>query len=303
MQNKYVAIQSISDLHMLYQLPKPSHPLVSFFDLKKVNWKNWNNVEQITFYQMGFYSIYCKKFNSNSLRYGKSYYDFKEGSLMFMAPNQVISPSPDLQKEGWGLVFHPDLLNNSSLGNKINSYSFFHYDTNEALHISEDEKLILKDCVEKIRKEYSQNIDKHTQTLIQTNIELLLNYCDRFYDRQFLTRAKVSNDIVQKFERLLKDYFNNETIIEIGLPDVKYFALALNLSPSYLSDLLKRFTGKSTQEHIHLQLTDKAKTLLWSSGKSVSEIAYELGFDHPSHFTKIFKAKTGKSPTEYRHLN
>jgi AraC family transcriptional regulator, transcriptional activator of pobA len=223
---------------------------------------------------------------------------------MFTASNQVISPSPDLQiEEGWALVFHPDLLNNSALGVKINSYSFFHYDANEALHISDDEKLMLKDCVEKISKEYSQNIDKHTQTLIQNNIELLLNYCDRFYDRQFITRAKVSHDVVQKFERMLKDYFNNESLIDLGLPDVKYFASALNLSPNYLSDLLKRYTGKSTQEHTHLQLIEKAKILLWGSDKSISEIAYELGFEHPSHFTKIFKTKTGKSPTEYRHLN
>jgi AraC-like DNA-binding protein len=301
MQNKYVDIHSISDLHILYGLATPKHSLVSLIDLKKVN---WNNIEQDAFYQIGFYSIYCKKFNGLYLKYGKSYYDFTDGTLMFTAPNQVISPSPDLQiEEGWALLFHPDLLNNSPLANKINSYSFFHYDANEALHLSEDEKLMLKDCVEKISKEYSQNIDKHTQTLIQTNIELLLNYCDRFYDRQFITRSKVSSDIVQRFERMLKDYFNNDALIDLGLPDVKYFASALNLSSNYLSDLLKRYTGKSTQEHIHLQLTDKAKTLLCGSNKSISEIAYELGFEHPSHFTKIFKTKTGKSPIEYRHLN
>jgi AraC family transcriptional activator of pobA len=301
MQNKYVDIQSISDLHTLYELPKPKHPLVSLIDLKKVN---WSNVIENTFYRIGFYSIYCKKFNGHLLKYGKSYYDFTEGSLMFTASNQVISPSPDLQiEEGWALLFHPDILNNSALGEKINSYSFFHYDSNEALHISENEKGMLKDCVEKISKEYSQNIDKHTQTIIQNNIELLLNYCDRFYDRQFITRAKVNNDIVQRFERMLKEYFNNETLIDLGLPDVKYFASALNLSPNYLSDLLKRYTGKSTQEHTHLQLIEKAKTLLWGSDKSISSIAYELGFEHPSHFTKIFKTKTGKSPTEYRHLN
>lgn len=300
MQNKYVDIHSISDLHALYGWPKPKHPLVSLIDLKEVN---RNNIQEGTFYRIGFYSIYCKKFDG-ILKYGKSYYDFTEGSLMFTAPNQVILPSPDLQiEEGWGLVFHPDLLNNSPLGKKIDSYSFFYYDANEALHISEDENLILKDCVEKIRKEYSQNIDKHTQTLIQNNLELLLNYCDRFYDRQFITRSKVSNDIVQRFERMLKDYLNNETLMDVGFPEVKYFASNLNLSANYLSDLLKRYTGKSTKEHIHLQLIEKAKTLLWSSDKSISEIAFQLGFEHPSHFTKIFKTKTGKSPTEYRHLN
>ena len=300
MQNKYVDINSISDLHALFGWAKPKHPLVSLIDLSEIN---RSDIKEDTFYRMGFYSILFKKF-IGIVKYGMSYYDFTEGTLMFTEPNQVISLSRDLQvEECWGLIFHPDLLNNSSLGNKINSYSFFHYEANEALHISEDEKLTLKDAVEKIRKEYSQNIDKHTQTLIQTSIELILNYCDRFYDRQFITRSKVSNDIVQRFERMLKDYFNNETLVDLGLPDVKHFATALNLSANYLSDLLKRYTGKSTQEHIHLQLIDRAKTMLWSSDKSISEIAFELGFEHPSHFTKIFKTKTGKSPTEYRHLN
>lgn len=300
METKYVDIRSISDLHTLYGWPKPKHPLVSLIDLKKVN---RSNIKENTFYRIGFYSIYCKTFNG-VLKYGKSYYDFSEGSLMFTAPGQVVSSSPDNQvEEGWGLIFHPDLLNNSALGEKIHSYSFFHYDVNEALHVSEEEKQILSDCVEKIEKEYSQNIDKHTQTLIRNNIELLLNYCDRFYDRQFITRAKVNKDIVQQFEKALKDYFWNESLPELGLPDVKYFASVLNLSASYLSDLLKRYTGKSTQEHIHLQLVEKAKNLLWNSDRPISEIAYSLGFDHPSHFTKIFKAKTGKSPKEYRLLN
>jgi len=199
------------------------------------------------------------------MKYGKSYYDFNEGSLIFTAPNQVMSPGPGLPiKEGWGLFFHPDLLNRTELGRKIKDYSFFHYDTNEALHVSDEEKSIIKDCVQNLKREYSQSIDKHTQGLIQSNIELLLNYCNRFYDRQFFSRAVVNNDLVQRFER---------------------------------------YTGKTTQEYIHLQLTEKAKSLLWGSDKSISEIAYELGFQHPSHFTKIFKTKTGKSPTAFRGLN
>ena len=238
------------------------------------------------------------------MKYGKSYYDFNEGSLMFTAPGQVVATNAAVEIEaGWGLFFHPDLLHATTLGNSIHQYSFFHYDANEALHVSEDEKKTLKDCVDNIEREYSQNNDKHTQHLILNNIELLLNYCDRFYDRQFMTRAKVSSDVVQGFETMLINYFAQGSLIETGLPDVKYFATALNLSPNYLSDLLKRYTGKTTQEHIHLQLTDKAKTLLWGSEKSISEIAYELGFGHPSHFTRLFKSKTGKSPTEFRHLN
>jgi len=185
----------------------------------------------------------------------------------------------------------------------MGQYTFFNYESNEALHISEVEKLALLDCVKKIEREYSQNVDKHTQTLIQNNIELLLNYCSRFYDRQFYTREKVSTDVVQAFEKLLQDHFAKDTLINNGLPGVKSFAEQLHLSPNYLSDLLQKFTGKTTQEHIHLQLIDKAKSLLWSTNMPVSEIAYTLGFEHPPHFTRLFRQKTGYSPSEYRKLN
>lgn len=185
----------------------------------------------------------------------------------------------------------------------MDQYSFFSYDINEALHISEEENMIIKDCAENIKREYTQRIDKHSQKLIQSNIELLLNYCSRFYDRQFFTRENAGQDIVQRFERLLKGYFSDDLLIGSGLPDVKYFATQLNLSPNYLSDLLSRYTGKTTQEHIHLYLVDRAKSLLWGTEKSISEIAYELGFEYPSHFTKIFKSQTGKAPSEYRKVN
>jgi AraC family transcriptional activator of pobA len=301
MQTKFIDIKSISDLHKLYGCAKPKHPLITYLGLKDVSRENFN--EEETYYRLGFYSVYLKQLKG-VMKYGKSYYDFEEGTLMFTAPNQAIATTRRIPyNEGWGLFFHADLLNRTELGRKITDYSFFHYDVNEALHISDEEKSLLGVCLENIKREYSQNIDKHTQNLILSNIELLLNYCNRFYDRQFLTRAKVSNDIVQRFERILKEYFSKETLINVGLPDVKYFASQLNLSPNYLSDLLNKYTGKTTQEHIHLQLVDKAKSLLWSSEKSVSEIAYDLGFEHPSHFTKIFKTKTGKAPSEYRHLN
>lgn len=298
MQPGYVDIPTISDLHRLYGQIKPKHPLISVIDLKEVDRSTIDPGN--TGYRPGFYAIYYKPFKG-SMKYGRSIYDFDEGTLMFTAPNQVISINAKLPvDEGWGLCFHPDLLHRTPLGSRIKNYSFFQYSSNEALHISGDEKAILDTCIENIRKEYSQNIDKHTQTLIVSTIELLLNYCVRFYDRQFLTRAKPSQDIVQQFEQLLLDYFEKEPLIELGLPDVKYFAAKLNLSPNYLSDLLNRYTGKTTREHIHLQLVEKAKTLLWSSQKSISEIAYELGFSHPSHFTKIFKTKTGKSPLTFR---
>ena len=300
MPDKYIDIQSISDLHRLVKYAAPKHPLVSVIDHRdfyKLRPK------EDAFYRFGFYTISCKKFEG-ILKYGKGYYDFSEGSLLFTAPGQVISPGPDVKvDEGWALFIHPDLIHGTDLGKKIHQYSFFNYEANEALHISEEEKLIIKDCVAKIEREYSQNIDKHSQGLIVSNIELLLNYCSRFYDRQFYTRAKVNSDVVQQFEKILKDYFSQSTLIETGLPNVKYFASRLNLSPNYLSDLLNKFTGKTTQEHIHLELIDKAKSLLWGTNDSISEIAYRLGFEHPPHFTKIFKSKTGKSPSEYRHLN
>ncbi|MBL0745544.1 helix-turn-helix domain-containing protein [Chryseolinea lacunae] len=301
MQNEIVDIKSISEMHRFQGWEKPKHPLVSVVNL--VESKPKPPAPGVS-YRLGFYLISCKRYDGIFL-YGKSHYDFEEGSLVFIAPNQVISSSPDehTMEEGWSLFVHPDLLNRTELGKKINDYSFFHYDANEALHVSEDEKLDLRDCLAKIIQEYSRSIDKHTQKLIVSNIDLLLSYCERFYDRQFITRAKVSNDIVQRFERLLKDYFAQDTLIERGIPEVKYFASELNVSSNYLSDLLSKYTGKTTHEHIHLQITDKAKSLLWGTKKSISEIAYELGFEHSSHFTKVFKSKTGVSPREFRNAN
>ncbi|MCS3794806.1 helix-turn-helix domain-containing protein [Niastella sp. OAS944] len=295
-----INIESISELHDLVKRPRPRHPLISVVNHTEFYTER---PEEDGLYRFGFYAISCKKFEG-LLHYGKSHYDFREGSLMFTAPGQVLGGGPSCKVyEGWALFIHPDLLHGTALGKKMHQYSFFQYEVNEALHISEEEDKIVKDCVDKIAREYTQTIDKHTQALIVSNIELLLNYCNRFYDRQFYTRAKVNSDVVQRFETLLKDYFGQGTLIEAGLPPVTYFSSKLNLSPNYLSDLLQKSTGKSTVEHIHLELIEKAKSLLWGSEGSISEIAYELGFEHPSHFTKIFKAKTGKSPSEYRNLN
>ena len=300
MPQSYVDIDSISELHEFYGVGKPRHPLITVIDLTN---NQINRPKEALNYRLGFYTIFCKKF-TGTLKYGRSYYDFSEGSLMFTAPGQIVSPSPEIHvEEGWGLFFHPDLVNSGALGRKMSDYTFFHYEANEALHVSEEEKNILAMCIQSIRKEYLQSIDKHTNGLIQLNIELLLNYCSRFYDRQFYTRTKVNTDVVQAFEKLIKDYFAQETLIDTRLPNVGYFASRMNLSPNYLSDLLQRFTGKTTQEYIHLALVDKAKSLLWSTQKSVSEIAYTLGFEHPSHFTRLFKSKTGYAPSDYRHLN
>jgi AraC family transcriptional regulator, transcriptional activator of pobA len=300
MKQNYKDIRSIGDVHRLYNCGKPKHPLITVIDLKEVN---RDRSEKNEFFRTGFYNIMCKRFDG-SLKYGRSVYDFEEGTLMFTAPNQVISSSSDTRIiEGWGLFFHPDLLAGTELGKKIHQYTFFQYDANEALHISEEEKITLKDCLDKIKREYDNNIDRHTNDLIVDILQLILNYCSRFYDRQFYTRKKVSTDILQRFERLLWNYFSDELNAGKGIPDVGYFAAELNLSPNYLSDLLSKYTGKSTLEHIHLHLVEKAKELLWGSESSVSEIAYGLGFEHLSHFTRFFKNKTGHTPRDFRSLN
>ena len=300
MAEKFIDIASISALHEYYRCGKPKHPLVTVIDLGETN---PDRPPGEVFFRTAFYCISNKLFDG-TLKYGRSYYDFDEGTLMFTSPHQVTSSSPGFQlKGGWGLFFHPDLINSTALGSKIGSYSFFQYDANEALHISEEESLILKNCIDRIKAEYSRNTDNHTKELILSNIELLLNYCNRFYDRQFLTRSKVNHDLVQRFETSLNNYFAQDTLIGKGLPDVKYFAGNLNLSPSYLSDLLKRHTGKTALEHIHLKMVDKARAMLWGTQSSISEIAYALGFEHPSHFTKLFKTKIGMTPTQYRNSN
>lgn len=298
MPESFINIHSIADLHQYYGLESPKHPMVSVIDLKKIERKNVDFARH--FYHLGLYTVIYKKFYG-SLKYGRSDYDFQEGALMFTAPDQVMQPSSDTEiDEGWFLAFHPDFIYGSELGKKIRNYTFFDYGSNEALHVSDEEKKTLTTIISSIEKEYSKNIDRHTQGLILKNIELLLNYCDRFYERQFFTRSKVSSDILQNFEQLLNHYFEDDNLIEKGIPEVKYFAEKLHLSSNYLSELLTKYSGKTTIEHIHLKLVDKAKNLLLGTSKSISEIAYELGFEHPSHFTKIFKTKTGESPRAFR---
>jgi len=295
----YIDIKSIDELHVFFHYDKPLHPLISIIDLAKVD--RSHRIPGAS-YRLNLYSVACKKIEG-VFNYGRTSYDFAEGSLMFTAPNQVLTPGIENKVEGWAIYIHPDFLNATSRGRKLSDYSFFGYDAHECLHISDAEKNVLEECLRNVGKEIANNLDKHSHNLILTNLELLLSYCSRFYDRQFLTREKAGNDILQKFERLLNEYFGQESLIEQGIPDVKYFASHLNLSANYLSDLLSKSTGKSTQEHIHLKLIDKAKHLLWSSASSISEIAFDLGFEHPSHFTKIFKNKVGLSPKEFRNLN
>jgi AraC family transcriptional regulator, transcriptional activator of pobA len=290
-------IRSIAELHRFYRCGSARHPLVSVLDLQTIDHTLFAPHVPL---QMNLYIVACKRF-AGQIVYGRSNYDFDEGTMMFTAPNQVVSPAGDIDlKEGWALFFHPDLLRGTDLEKKMHRYSFFRYEANEALHISEEEKVTLHDCISNINKEYALPADKHSQDLIVSNIELLLNYCNRFYDRQFFSRKPAGNDVVIRFERLLVEYFADTHRAQEGLPDVKYFSDQLRLSPNYLSDLLSKYTGKTTQEHIHLQLVEQAKSLLLNTDKSISEVAYDLGFEHPSHFTKIFKAKTGVSPKDFR---
>ena len=276
------------------------HPLVSVYELSKMK------LIPTTLANFGFYCLFLKEAKCGDLKYGCNYYDYQEGTLVFIAPGQVIgignipgNPHP----KGWALLFHPDLIRGTSLGHNIKQYTFFSYETNEALHLSEKERQIILDCLNKIDHELHQSIDKHSKTLISNNIELLLNYCMRFYDRQFITRNQVNKDILVKFETLLDNYFQSEITQTVGLPTVKYCADQLHLSANYFGDLIKKETGKSAQEHIQLKVMDIAKERIFDRSKTLSEIAYELGFKHPQHFSRMFKNETGHTPNEYRLLN
>ncbi len=300
-------IKSISQFHEILGLPAPEHPLISLIKEKEA--MSEPNIDDALFdirFASDLYTIMYKDKISGSLGYGRNSYDFQEGTLIFASPGQVFtSPKKEdlQQKEGWTLLFHPDLLSRSNLAAKMDSYSYFSYEVTEALHLSEKEQRFIVQLVDQIKTEYAQNLDKHSQQLILSNLELLLNYCMRFYDRQFYTRSNMHSDFVAKFESVLKSYFKSGKIAEHGIPNAGYFGDALSMSSNYLSDLLKKETGKSVKEHIDGYIIRRAKNTLLSSNQSVSEVAYGLGFDYPQSFTRMFKKKTGLSPNEYRNLN
>lgn len=277
------------------------HPLVTVLDYEKDQLKMF---ESGTF-NLGLYCIVLKEVKCGDLQYGRENYDYQEGTLVFFAPGQIFSvdAEPVPVPKGKLLLFHPDLIHGTSLGKHISEYTFFSYESREALHLSERERKIILECFENIRYELELNLDKHSKTLIVNNIELFLNYCKRFYDRQFITRERVNSGILEKFETLLNDYFKSEKPQSIGFPMVIYFAEELNLSANYFGDLIKKETGKSAQEYIQLKMLDIAKDKLFERSKSISEISYELGFKYPQHFTRLFKQKVGMSPNEYRMLN
>jgi AraC-like DNA-binding protein len=300
----FIHMQAISDIFKFFHLNNPVlHPLIAVVDFSQVNEQIDGNTKVST----DFYALICKNYNRNNVRYGRKPVDFQNGSLICLAPHQVLEmdsdeeASPELR--GWGLFFHPDLIRATSLNDKMKDYNFFSYEISESLHLSEKEKATLFDCISKIESELHENIDTHSQTIIVSTIELLLNYCTRFYGRQFITRKSSNNSVVAQVERLLSEYFKRTDIHELGLPTVKYLAEQVHLSPSYLSDLLKRETGKNTQDHIHFYLVEEAKSVLLSTDKSVGAIAYSLGFEYPQYFNKLFKQKTGKTPVEFRSMN
>ncbi|MBL7719099.1 MAG: AraC family transcriptional regulator [Flavipsychrobacter sp.] len=295
-----IRVKSITEAHRMLGLPGPQHPLISVLNYAQLQMPDFEGELSAMF---DFYYISLKKGFTNKLFYGQQTYDFDEGMMYFVAPNQVLrgaGPEPGDDLSGWILLIHPDLLWGSPLGKNIKKYDFFDYAVNEALFLSDKEKAIVNGIIDNIQMEYQANIDKFSQDIIISYIETLLNYAERFYQRQFLTRKKSNHHILNQVEQHLNHYFGSEQLLSQGLPTVQYLADALNISAKYLGSLLKQLTGQTTQQHIHEKLIEKAKEKLSTTTLSVSEIAYELGFEHPQSFSKLFKSKTSLSPLEFR---
>ena len=298
-----IRIKSITEVHQFLGLEKPKHPLVSVFPIDdKITNFNYGNAK----YVFDFYQVNLKQGFAGAMNYGRNSYDFDDGTLIFIKPNQTVQIENQEEikgSSGWTLLFHPDLIRKSGLGKVIDEYTFFDYEFNEALHLSEKEGKALTNLVQKIEDEYNQNIDKHSQDLIVTNIELLLKYSSRFYDRQFYTRTNLNKDILTQFNKVIQAYHKSEKPLSNGVLTVKECAQQLHLSVNYFGDLIKSETGRSAKEHLQDYVIEKAKNQLLSSNDSVSEIAYSLGFEYPQGFNKLFKAKTGLSPSQFRSLN
>jgi len=289
--------ESLSDFHLVFGLPKPLHPMISFIDIKNI--KILSN-ELSNSFMLDFHKIAYKTSLCGTAKYGQNYYDFGEGGLVFTAPGQIFETPDDAVKAGYMLLIHPDFFLTYPLAKKIKQYGFFSYAANEALHLSDHEKEIIMSIFKIIDDELKSRIDDFSHDVVISQVELLLNYCNRFYKRQFITRKAVNNDLLQKLEEILDDYFNNEKSLMQGIPTVQFLSENLNISPSYLSDMLRSLTGQNAQQHIHNKLVEKAKEKLSTTSLSVSEIAYELGFEHPQSFSNLFKKKTNFSPLEFR---
>lgn len=302
MESNIIHINSISELHKAFGFEKPKHPLISLVDAECLDIPASYIGTKVA---SDLYMIALKDKSCGS-EYGRNYFDFTEGVMVFSAPKQVSTIEKEIKPKtikGWMLYFHLDLIRSTHLADIISEYSFFNYGVFEALHLSDDEEKIINETVTNIENEFTQRIDNHTQRVINSNLELLLNLCLRFYERQFNTRTAQNNDIFSKFERVLKDYFSTEKQLEYSLPSVDYFAEKMNLSPHYFSDVLKKETGRSAKDHINDYVIELAKNLLVGTNKSVSEIAYSLGFNYPHYFTRLFKNKTGYTPSKYKSPN
>lgn len=284
---------------------KTLNPLVTVIDFSKANMREWGDADTIRF-QYGLFSIILKDVKCGDLKYGRHTYDYQAGTLVFFAPGQVVeidNPKVPYQPMGHGLVFHPDLLIGTNLGRLITQFKFFHYASHEALHLSDDERQMILDSFAKIAFELKQPIDKHSKKLIVSNIELFLGYCQRFYDRQFITREHVNKGILERFESLLNTYFESDQAQVNGIPSVGYFANELHLSANYFGDLIKKETGLTAKDYIQNKTIDVAKNRIFDSDKSINEIAFEMGFKYPQHFTRLFKQRVGQTPNEYRSHN
>jgi AraC family transcriptional activator of pobA len=302
MSNKQVhRIKTISEYHRIMELPKPEHPLISVINLETITYFPGNESKSVVF---DFYSISLKRNYNAKIKYGQQEYDFDEGIMFFISPGQVfgieVNKDEKLKRSGWLLLIHPDFFWRTSLAKKIKKYEYFSYSVHEALFLSEKEEATITGIMQNVAQEYHSNIDKFSQDVIIAQLELLLTYSERFYNRQFITRKIANHKTLERLEEILAEYFNNDILLKKGLPTVQYIADTLNISPGYLSGLLKALTGQSTQQHIHDYLMEKAKEKLSTTSLSVSEIAYELGFEHPQSFSKLFKTKTNLSPLEFR---
>lgn len=298
--DKIIKLENIDQYNSLYGL-ETLHPLVSVVDLTKAT-KTVNHI-QMTY---GLYALFLKQTKSCDIKYGRQSYDYQEGTIVCFAPGQTIGVETledEVSPQVYGVIFHPDLIRETSLGKNIKNYTFFSYAVNEALHLSDQERGIVMDCLEKISIELEHAIDKHSKALIAMNIELLLNYCMRFYERQFITRSNANKDALSQFEQLLEEYFQSQHPMQDGLPSVKYFADKVCLSPNYFGDMIKKETGRTPQEHIQEKVIELAKEHITETDETVSQIAYTLGFQYPQHLCRLFKRRVGCTPNEYRLQN
>lgn len=295
--DQIIKLENVDQYNDLYGL-ETLHPLVSIIDLTKAT-KRVNHIQM----NYGLYALFLKQTQSCNIKYGRTSYDYEEGTIVCFAPGQIVSVDTiedEVTPQVYGIVFHPDLIRGTALGKSIKNYTFLSYAVNEALHLSEQERGIVMDCLEKISLELEHAIDKHSKALIAMNIELLLNYCMRFYERQFISRSDANKDTLARFEQLLDDYFQSDLPMQDGLPSVKYFADKICLSSNYFGDMLKKETGKTPQERIQEKVIELAKEHIVNTDKTVSEIAYTLGFQYPQHLCRVFKKRTGCTPNEYR---